>query len=48
MNVEQKHKVLKVLNDLFNEADTGKMSLKRTIEISESIDLVKNLHIPVV
>lgn len=48
MNVEQKQRVLKVLNDFFNEADTSKMSVKRIVEISEAIDLVKNLHIPVV
>ena len=48
MNVEQKQKVLKIFNRLFNEADTTNMPVERIIEISEAIDLVKNLHIPVV
>ena len=45
MNVRQKQKAVKVFNRLFNEADTTNMSVKRLVEISEAIDLVKNLHI---
>ena len=48
MNVEQKQKVVKIFNRLFNESNTTEMSVKRIEEISEAIDLVKNLHIPIV
>ena len=46
MNVLQKQQVVKIFNRLFNEADTTNMPAKRIEEISEAIDLVKNLHIP--